>query len=373
MKLLIVTRSIPLHDGAAGMERVAWDIARSLSADHHVEILTTIVPGQATQFVHDGVRVTTLPRTSPGRYSASWWKLTARYRAARQFDTVLSVSAGATAMVRFQRGPKYVFQAHGTALNELRNVARMRRGKWLLKAMRYAWWILLDSLTYRKVDSVVAASDQVALHLRRPPYSGAWQRTKLVTIVNAVDTAFFSFDQTHRLATRATHGVPAASTVITTVSRLDRQKGVDRVVASLRGECADVRLIAVGAGPEKANLIKNSDPRRAVFIGKADREGVRDVLAAADLFILPVRNFQREALPLSVLEALAMGLRVIVPIESSWPDELAIRLDFIDFSSPEYLANAITAFEASPGDRASRLPDSFSFSGWTDQYLDVLN
>jgi hypothetical protein len=69
MKLLLVSRSIPLHTGTGGMEVVLWDLAKALGKELDVEVLTTSVPSRPDSFIEEGVRVSTISGTKPGRYS----------------------------------------------------------------------------------------------------------------------------------------------------------------------------------------------------------------------------------------------------------------------------------------------------------------
>lgn len=331
-----------------------------------IEVLTTSVPGRPLSFVHEGINVTTIPNTSPGRYSFKWWIGSGLYSKAKEFDAVISVSGGATAMIYLQRGPSYTFQAHGTALGELKNALRVRSRLWPVKAIRYAYWTCLDSLTYRRVDRVVAASDQVANFLRKWPYAGAWSKTKLQVIRNAVDTSFFSYSEVRRRQVRQRLGFTDQDIVAVTVSRLDLQKGVDRVLAALTCSSGDMRLVVGGTGPEEQNLKSISD-EHVQFLGDLDRDGVREALAAGDVFILPVRNFAREALPLSVLEALASGLPVLVPLESEWPADLVPLVQFVDVSDKQVLCQAIAECGKASW-RKSRLPADYSLDLWAREY-----
>lgn len=345
MRVLIVTRSVPEHAGAGGMERVAWDLASAMAADADVTILTTPVPGRPARWTQDGIDVETLPGLRPGRYSVGWWVKTARFRAARDFDTIMSVSAGATAMLHAQRGPTYVFQAHGTALRELQNALRVRTGKWPLKALRYGYWTGIDAITYRRADAVVAVSETVAASLRARPYRGAWVGTELRVVPNTVNAEHFAPDPARRKRQRAALGIPAEFPVIACVSRLDRQKGIDRAIAALGTLAPYFHLVVAGEGPEADRLVRATARHgvypRVHFMGRVDYDGVRDVLQAADVFVFPVRNPEREGMPMAVLEALAAGLAVVVPIGSTWPDDVADKVTFADMDDPRALGSAI--------------------------------
>lgn len=349
------------------MENVLWDLAKALGQGMDVEVLTTTVPDRGGSFTHEGVKVSTVPHTTPGRYSPAWWIGTGTYTRAKEFDTVMSVSGGATAMIHLQRGPAYTFQAHGTAIGELKNALRVRPRLWPLKVVRFAYWTALDSFTYRRVDKVIAASEQVASFLRRWPYSGAWKNTVLEVIPNGVDDDYFSFSEARRRQSRIRFGYAEHETVAVTVSRLDVQKGVDRAIAAVKLCSPSVKLLVAGGGPENRRLKSMAD-ERVTFLGEQDREGVRAALSAADVFVLPVRNFAREALPLSVLEAVGSGLRVIVPTKSTWPKELVPMLEFVDVDDPETLAQAIVNHGVSATSRGDRRVGGHSLDAWAACY-----
>lgn len=355
------------------MERVSWDLARALSSSGDLVVLTTPVPGMPSSFVAEGVRVETVAGTRPGKYSPRWWFSTARFSAAKTFDVVLSVSAAATAMIHLQRGPWYIFQAHGTAMRELQGNLRVRSRLWFLKVLRYAYWVVLDSATYRRADVVVAASEQVAGSLRGWPYAGAWKNTELQVIPNATDTGHFVFSDESRVAERSRHGISETDTVVLTVSRLDRQKGADRVIDAVALASSSVKYAIGGVGPAEPELRELAGSKdvleRVIFLGELDREAVLAALCAADVFVLPVRNFEREALPLSVLEALSVGIRVIVPAESKWPEDIMPLLEFVDVADPEALSLAIAAHGATATPKGNRLSAGYSLEAWAKGYL----
>jgi glycosyltransferase involved in cell wall biosynthesis len=75
---------------------------------------------------------------------------------------------------------------------------------------------------------------------------------------------------------------------------------------------ADVRFVWVGAGPLRSSLTervrREGLQHRVAFVGAA--ENVAERLRAADLFLL---TSDREAAPLSVLEAMSVGLPIVAP------------------------------------------------------------
>ena len=119
--------------------------------------------------------------------------------------------------------------------------------------------------------------------------------------------------QADRETTLARMGVPLDSEVVINVARLAPQKGHELLIAAIPAALAarpKARFLWVGEGPLRdelaARLRAAGLESRVLMLGK--RPDVPDLLAAADLFVLPS---QFEGLPLSVLEAMGAGLPVV--------------------------------------------------------------
>ena len=103
--------------------------------------------------------------------------------------------------------------------------------------------------------------------------------------------------------------------VFTDVAYLSKRKGIHHLItafAAAFGEGENVVLKIGGDGKERASLealakqLGVSD--RVVFLGALDREGVRDLMAQTDVFVLAS---QYETFGVVVIEALALGKPVI--------------------------------------------------------------
>jgi glycosyltransferase involved in cell wall biosynthesis len=103
------------------------------------------------------------------------------------------------------------------------------------------------------------------------------------------------------------------SVVIGTACRLIEAKGVRELVlafAELKKEFPSLRLEVAGSGPEQEDLVNDAE-RCGVSEGVRFLEWVDDlrpVLRRWDVFALPSHE---EALPVSILEAMAEGLPVV--------------------------------------------------------------
>ena len=149
--------------------------------------------------------------------------------------------------------------------------------------------------------------------------------------------------------------VPGASSayqdddlLIGVVGRLSPEKGgVDNLIRAtyqLPEQHRKVRLLIVGDGPVRANL-ENLDAglregnagegSPVIFAGA--RQDIPRLLGAMDIFVLPSLN---EALPIVILEAMAVGLPVV-----------ATRVGGV----PEIVQDGATGLLVAPGDEAALL------------------
>jgi len=143
-------------------------------------------------------------------------------------------------------------------------------------------------------------------------------RDKLVQLGNGVDLHRFRPPENVLVRRRAREmfGIAPDATVVGTVSRLVWEKGFAELVGAaeqLRRTHPDLVFLVVGGpDPAKADAISSEDlaaaGRRGHFIFAGERDGIEDIYAAFDLFVLPSH---REGFPRSAMEAAASGLPVI--------------------------------------------------------------
>ncbi|MCM8812073.1 MAG: glycosyltransferase [Candidatus Omnitrophica bacterium] len=166
---------------------------------------------------------------------------------------------------------------------------------------------VLDRIFTHITDLVMFASREVMEGYQKktgiPPSKCAFITNGIVCDYSPEDREFL----------RRQMGWKPQDKVVVSVGRLSSEKGHDDLLKAfsvvLRQE-PRARLVIVGDGPEKQNLVKLQD--RLGLNGAVTLTGMRDDvnrwLTGADLYVQPSR---REGLPLAVLEAMAMGLPVV--------------------------------------------------------------
>jgi glycosyltransferase involved in cell wall biosynthesis len=179
--------------------------------------------------------------------------------------------------------------------------------------------VMLEKLGARFGDFIMTVSGEdektaIALGICRPD--------RIETIYNGVDVERFAphhFTAQAREELRRRLGIAAEAQVIGFVGRLVREKGIIELVQAL-GQLAPrfskLRLLIVGdvlesdydAGKEEfiAQARQLGVLERIAFAGMVD--DTRPYLAAMDIFCLPS---YREGMPVSLLEAMAMGLACV--------------------------------------------------------------
>lgn len=163
---------------------------------------------------------------------------------------------------------------------------------------------------------------------------------------------------------------PARDTVlrIASVGRAVEKKGYAdllRALAALDGD-VDWRFDHVGGGPLSSRLKAQAQrlglAGRITWHGARERRFVFDILASADLFVLPSRitaSGDRDGLPNVLMEAQAMGVPVLSTAVSAIPELIAHARTgwLVPQKDPAALAAAIRTLAADPGLRR-RLGDA---------------
>jgi len=179
--------------------------------------------------------------------------------------------------------------------------------------------VLTDRVLFHRADRVLVLNASQRDFLRKRIGLGP---EVIETVPNGIDaSAFARPDEFARAASSSRPGDAVLRSVVSVASLTDVKNHATllRAWVAVRAEFPDVRLVLVGDGPLRAEL-----EAQCVSLGIAEsvefagaQMEIRPYLWNADLFVLPSRN---EALPLSVLEAMAAGLPLVATSVGAIPD-----------------------------------------------------
>jgi glycosyltransferase involved in cell wall biosynthesis len=339
---------------AGGVESHVEEIAKRLAGrGEAVEVLTHHDdPGLPSTEVRDGVLVRRhkVPLTSQHfGLSPALWAALARRR--RGYDVVhahgyhssapLAAALAGTSPLVFT--PHY----HGTGHSPFR------------KALHVPYRAVGAGIVARSGRVICVSQAEANLFLAH--FRAAGPRIKIIP--NGVDLSRIT----------AARPFPDAGLVVVTGGRLQAYKQVDRVVEAMTLAPAGFRLVVTGDGPERAALESLARERgvaaKVCFLGRADQDLLYRWYASAAVFCSMSSN---EAMPVTILELLAAGARVVasdIPAHRDIRHRTAGAITLVPLdASPAALAAAL---QSAARDRAAPDQDIPTWDDVTAQTLDV--
>ena len=211
---------------------------------------------------------------------------------------------------------------------------------------------IAERATIRAADVVLAASGDLADNARR---LGATD-----VRVAPVSAPALPAPARDRAAVRAELGLAEQRPLVVAVGRLHRQKGYDVLLDAVARWTAGDRLphpplVAIaGDGPLEAELGARIAAGRLPVVLLGRRDDVADLLAAADLCVLPSRW---EARSLTAQEALRSGTPLVATRTGGLPELLGDAAELVPVGDAEALARAVADVLTDPA-RAATLAES---------------
>ena len=305
---------------------------RALRARGH-EVIGACAEGHLLDDVRaEGFRVVALPFARSLSPVAHWRALSAlvRLMRAERPDVVhahMPISAFLTRVAaRIAGVPKVAFTCHG--------YLHRQSGSWLRRVGGFAMEWIGGKLT----DVYMNVSREEAVEARR-----LWIHRGAVAVGNGRNPALFRPDPATRARLRAAMGVAPGTVAVVIVSRIVAPKGYIELLAAMRDVPAELWVVGERLASDRGeDLGPHFDGFAATgrlrLLGY--RTDVADILAAADIFVLP-SHF--EGLPMSVIEAMLAGLPVVAtdirgPREQVVPGETGLLVPVRD---PAALATAL--------------------------------
>jgi glycosyltransferase involved in cell wall biosynthesis len=328
LHIALLSRSVIAHH-LGGMETHGEALRRWLAeAGHRVTAITTALPQGPARIEDAWGETRYLAAGEPGAYSRVWGaSLVEELLAIHErdaFDVVASQSAAAFPYLarRNQLPPQQriptVIMSHGTIATalpaHLRDVWRrpvstlLRR---LPEDMRI-WWHDRRHIPLADHMTVLSDGDKAAI-CRMFSIKG----DRVTVIPNGVDTAVFSPSDATRSSARARIGLVDDEIAVGILARLEPRKGQHVMLDALalpmlRDFARPIRLVLIGDGSSRdalRNRARNLGlAERVTFFGAAPHDDVAALLTGVDIVALPSLD---EAMPLSLLEAMACGRAVV--------------------------------------------------------------
>jgi glycosyltransferase involved in cell wall biosynthesis len=165
------------------------------------------------------------------------------------------------------------------------------------------------------------------------------------TIPNGVNNHVFNINRKNRLDYRKKYGIGDDKIVVLFRGRFASVKGVCELAEASKlvvKKNKKVFFIFVGGGPllKQVKTILHSMKQNSLILDWSPIDEIQELYIASDLFVLPSKS---EALPLTILEAMATQLHIIVTPVGGIPEVLQEYpyKTYLSSLSPEILCDAI--------------------------------
>jgi glycosyltransferase involved in cell wall biosynthesis len=218
-----------------------------------------------------------------------------------QFDTVVVADASLVWWVLFvSQKPTVVY-----FINTLHRTLSRMTHRW----MRYLYTIIVERSVRSVVNYCFVLSDDGYVYAQKY-FLMEPSHIRMITPNTLHDTVSFSIANEKK---RDMFGIPPDACVVLSVSRLEKEKGVDRLLEYMQYSPSTVYCLIIGEGSQKGYLLARAKELclsdRVIFIGAVPHDEVFQYYSLANVLVQLSRS---ESLGLSVLEAMYAGLPVMV-------------------------------------------------------------
>ena len=251
-----------------------------------------------------------------------------------------------------------VVHLHSPAVAGLaRPVLRLMRGGPAVVSTEHNVWASHGVLT-RLANALTLPLDRVRWAVSEEVAASAWGpwRAKTEVLVHGVPLAALQARRGERAAARAAQAWNDDDVVVAIVANLRANKDYPTLFTAAALACAEeprLRFVSVGQGPLEDELRRVLEPHdlgeRFVMLGYHDDPAA--VLVGADVFTLSSRH---EGLPISLIEAIALGLPPVVTRVGGNAEVVTNDRDgvLVPAGDPASLAAAYVRLARSPAERS---------------------
>lgn len=319
MKILFINHEFPPLGGGGG--RITWHLARELSRDHSVDVLTSGAKG--VQLWRCGtsrlVQVPTWGRKAVGAASVLSWLsfllggLGRGYVLCqrRKYDVIHAYFALPSGLLAFclnrLLGIPYVLTIIGADIYDPTR-----------KTSPYQ-----NSVLISLVRKIINCSSATAAISRDIMHKAVQYYHPLTTSIQVVHPGFDHLEASS--VTRMQLDLPKRAFILISIGRLVKRKGLMYVLGAMH-QLGDksVLWLVVGDGPERSSLVEAAGRlgliKQVRFLGYLREDEKYEYLGVSDVFVLP--SFH-EGFGLVFLEAMACGLPIVTTHEGGQVDIVA--------------------------------------------------
>ncbi|MCK4649615.1 glycosyltransferase family 4 protein [Candidatus Pacearchaeota archaeon] len=298
MKILIATHYFLPHKG--GIEFVAYNQAKELvKQGHDVTIVSSKVGDEPEEEIMDGIKIR---RVKAWNFFERKWGIPypvfslklikVLNKEIKEVDIVhvhdfFYLPSFVGALVSKIRKKPFVMMQH---------VETIKHSKWIVNFIQWLVHKTYGRFIINSAKKIIVCNEQVKDWLG--------EQEKTIFIENSVDINLFKpATNQNKNKLRKKYNLPTNKPIIIFVGRLVEVKGFDKL---FEARDKDYTIIFVGDGETPEHM---QNDKNAIFMGTLPQKELKEIYQLSDVFILPSKS---EGFPLTVLEAMASGLPIIV-------------------------------------------------------------